>query len=236
MRTAILAMLALALADSVFGQSAAPITVAAVQTGASQPKWSVTNTGSTTVTAFALTYALPVPQGSNVAGADATILYDAATEPLANKPVPPGQTVTLPYGPSSAGVGQALPQVRAAVLADGTAWGDSLWCARIARRRGYMEKYLRASITELMQASSAGVADRSQLSSQFQAALAAETAAAVDADDRACATSVRGVILRNLQQARTGNLVLAPVNLVLQHEIDAAQLRLSAILAYGGGK
>ena len=227
--------LTMAFVGAALAQTAAPITVAAVETGSGQPSWSVTNTGTKTVTAFALTYPVPPPAGSNIAGATATTSYDAATEPLANKPVPPGQTLTLPYGPPNASVGHALPQVRAVIFADGASWGDTAWTGRLSQRRTYMRQSLAAGLADLNAAAADITTTRTGLINQFQSAQSAEQAAASDTDQRACIRSVRGVVLRNLQALNQAGVPI-PIKDVIAHEMKALQARVAAMQANAAGQ
>jgi len=232
MRPGFLLTLALLWAATSVAQTAAPITLATVRTATGQTRWLATNSGTATVTAIAFTYDLPIPTGSKVARVAATTIYDAATEPLAPKPISPGQAVTLPYGTGASG-GQVAPQIRAVVFADGTAWGESVWATRIARRRGYLAQYLRAAITELTQATYTSDTP-ADLASQFQATLSATQADAADGDAALCAASVFGAVVRGLQQVtRSGGGASAQAGDIVQRQIDSLRLRLSSIQAYG---
>ena len=153
-----------------------------------------------TITALAVAHEVRINAGAQVRTATAIRLLDAATEPLAVKPIPPGQTVALPFG-APVGSAQGAPQVRAALLRDGTSFGDPQWAQRLQQRRTYMRQRLGAVMRDLAASMNDGLS-RETIVAQFEAALAQEKASAANEADRACIDSARGLALKNLQAIR----------------------------------
>lgn len=234
MRRVLLLAVTLFWAVALHAQSPSPITVATVRTTAGQTRWSVTNTGTATVTAFAYTHRLGTPLGSHIASVTATTVYDAATEPRA-VPIPSGQTITLQYGPGAGEPGDT-PQVRAILFANGASWGESIWSARMMRLRSYLETALTTSIGELAQALQAGTGG-AQIIGQFQAATASEQNAVADSDERSCINSVRGLVLRNLQSAvQTSAGAPERVTMAVRNQYGSMLQRLAALQGVNGGR
>jgi len=209
-------------------QAPAPVTVSASSGGTLTAR----NAGTSTVTAFVLTYNLPFPAGATgAAGAQGWQLYDAATEPLAAKPIPAGQEVLVRCHFDCA----AMPfQLKAVIYQGGASWGDSGWAQRILQRRVYMQQAVTQSLSDLASAALRG-ATRSELTSLFESSLNTEIASAAGPDQRNCVSSVRGLVLRNLQSVlQTADGTPLPIDAVVQHEIVALHGRLAAASAYGG--
>ncbi len=229
-----------------YGQASAPVALTVVQGSSAQavpagtgagaathPKWLAANTGTATITAFALTYSLQLPAGLHASSGTAERFYDGATEPLSAKAIPPGQSVTLPFAPPE-NLSQAAPKIQAVVFSNGTSWGDSGWLQRISNRRTYMQQSLSVSLAELNAASANAATTREALIAQFQSAMANEQHAAADRDQKACIASVRGTVLRNLQTVNLAG-VPPPLSSVLNHEIQALGTRLTAVQGAGSG-
>ena len=185
----------------------------------------VTNTTPATVTAFALEWSPPVAAGSRVSKVIMTKFYDAATEPLAAKPIPPHGSVTLPYAAGA----ESAPQVPAVLFATGASWGDAVWIGRITNRRAYMQQSLVAVLADLTAAAASVTTTRQSLITQFQSAQTAEQVSSADGDQRACIHTVRGIVLMNLQGP-------VPLKDVIAHEIGALQARLTAVQANAVGQ
>jgi hypothetical protein len=209
-------------------QAPAPLDTAISTDG----KLAVLNTGRKVVTAFVVTYDLPLPSGAKAsANGQGWQIYDAATEPATAKPILAGQQVKVACHFSC---GSTAYQLRAVISLDGTAWGDSAWAQRISNRRTYMAQALQRSIGDLTAAASQGTT-REGLVTQFQESLSQETSGATDADLKGCIMSTRGVVLTNLQrvlQRSDGSEI--PVNEVIQHEINSLQDRYVSVSVFSG--
>jgi hypothetical protein len=207
------------------GQTVAPVTASTLPASAAIPGISLANTAPVPVSAVLLQWSLPVPAASRVSRASAIKFYDAATEPLAAKPIPPHGSATVPV----AAPGQSVPQVLAVLFTDGTSWGDAASVGRLAQRRVYMLQALTSSLADLNAAATSPAVTKAALLGQFQSAESAEQATAADGDQKACIHSVRGPALVNLQGP-------AALSGVISHEISQAQSRLAALKAYGVGQ
>jgi hypothetical protein len=217
-----------------YGQSAAPITIALDQSDSARPGFKVKNTAAVTVTAFVASFDLPAPPGPKRVKLVGRKLYDAATEPLAAKPIAPNQEVSSPLYFGKMG---PRPEVKleAVLFADGTSWGDPAWIRRILLRRKYMEKSLKTSIAELADAAIRGAA-RDEVIGGFQSSLDSEQAAAAGPDEQVCIRSVRGVVLRNLRQVtQKPDGTQIPTKEVLLRQIDSLRIRLTALQKGGSG-
>ena len=212
-----------------YSQSAAPVMLGISQDQSGRSRWTATNTGASTITAFAFTYDLQLPVNLRIEKASGVRIYDAATEPRAAKPIPQGQTVILSSGPAT---GWVPSQVRAVVFADGTSWGDGAWVERLLNRRQYMRRSLQSVIGELKAAALRGTA-RGDLVTEFQASLNGEKSKATGGDERNCIESVRGLVVGNLMAvAKMGNQA-PPISEVIAREVDSLETRLAAILSGG---
>jgi len=202
------------------GQTAGPVTASAGAAGVA-----LTNATGATVTALVLEWNAPGAAGSAVSKVSTIRFYDAATEPLSAKPIPPGSSVTVPISTPA----QSAPQVVAVLFAGGETWGSPVFVARLTQRRVYMQQALTNALADLNAAVAAPGTTKASLASQFQSAQATEQAAAADNDQKACIHTVRGPALANLQGPATLSGVIA-------HEIGQAQSRLAALKAYGVGQ
>jgi len=217
-----------------YAQASAPVLVSVQTSGAGSTTLAANNTAPETVTAFLVDSDLSGTASAVKSGAvrvSASAVYDAATEPLAAKPLAPNEVTVLPYLLPPAGAIGAL-SVSAVLFADGTSWGDANSVARLTQRRAYMRQYLVATISDLARAVEAGTT-ATDLVAQFKSAVAVEMSAAANADQKACDASVRGLVLRNLQRVTQGSGGSPiPVSQAAQRELLSLQTRLVALQSY----
>ncbi len=216
-----------------YGQSASPLRITPDQSNGGRGSLKVRNTADVTVTAFVVSFDLPAPAGPKKARLVGRKLYDAATEPLAAKPIPAGQEVAASW-PFNGLEPQPEAKVEAVLFVDGTSWGDPEWVRRIKLRRKHMERSLTDSLADLVDAVIHN-AERGQVISSFQSASNREQEAASDPDQRDCIRSVREVVLRNLKQV-TQNVNGTPASTkeVLLRQIESLRSRLTAVERGGG--
>jgi len=209
-------------------QDGAPITITASPTVGSQQPWVVGNVSALTATAVVLACTLPAGGRAN-ATQRLVQIYDAATEPLAAKPILPSRQAAVPLTSPCA----ATPAPQAAVFADGTSWGDPAWVSRILQRRQSMGKYLHAAVDDLTAALAQG-ATRDQVITTLQSAASIEAASATRPGERAILDSVRGLAIRNLQRAVTRSGIPIPVSEQVKVQLEDLRSRLTALALYGG--
>jgi len=224
-----------------YAQAPAPVLVSVQTSGAGPTTLAANNTAPKTVTAFLVAGDLSAVASAVKSGAvrvSASAIYDAATEPLAAKPLPPNQVSVLPYLLPPAGKVGAL-SVSAVLFADGTSWGDAASVTRLLNRRAYMQKHLAVAVADLVAAAgeSGAISDaalRSQTIQQFQSAMAGELAASAGADESACVRSVRSVTIANLRRVVLRNNGSAiTTEEVISRELAVLSSRLSKVKAGG---
>jgi hypothetical protein len=110
------------------------------------PKFAITNDGSSPITAFAATIDL----SSGLRLGEERIYYDSAMDDLHYPAIIPGHTAKIPVGHVvGADFGSMTPEVHAVIFFDGTTQGEDAWIQTILARRGRLYQRL-ATIRALL--------------------------------------------------------------------------------------
>lgn len=157
-------------------------------------------------------------------------IWDAVTEtPLRTAPVLPGQVETLTFGSE----GEEAPTVvilEAAVLADGTLFGNQAAAQRIVERRRYMLQVYEESLSILQEASSKHT-PREQIVERFKAVQDEHKKAAPDHEREQWALAIAGTVIANLTLGQRGDpTAMRPLDQTLAHVIDQFLMKEDALV------